>query len=56
MSALVGETRFSDSCGAEIPRWIRKRLMSLGDDKAAIMEFGISVLTTVSHHPQIVYI
>jgi len=39
--------RFSDSCGAEIPRWIRKRLMSLGDDKAAIMEFGIDVVTSL---------
>jgi len=37
--------RFSDSCGAEIPRWIRKRLVSLGDDKEAITEFGSDVVT-----------
>ena len=35
--------RFSDACGAEIPRWIRKRLESFGDDMKAIREFGIEV-------------
>ena len=35
--------RFSDMCGAEIPRWIVKRLQDLGDDRAAIAEFGIDV-------------
>lgn len=37
--------RFSDMCGAEIPRWIRKRLEALGDDKEAIREFGEDVVT-----------
>ena len=37
--------RFSDACGAEIPRWIRKRLESLGDDKEAIRAFGEDVVT-----------
>src|SRR3990167_7181167 len=32
--------RFSDVCGAEIPRWIRKRLESYGDDVVAIQQFG----------------
>ena len=37
--------RFSDACGAEIPRWIRKRLMDFGDDRAAIHAFGLEVVT-----------
>ena len=37
--------RFSDACGAEIPRWIRKRLESYGDDGASIRAFGLDVVT-----------
>ena len=37
--------RFSDNCGAEIPRWIRKRLESYGDDSASIRAFGLDVVT-----------
>jgi methylenetetrahydrofolate reductase (NADPH) len=37
--------RFSDACGAEIPRWIRKRLESYGDDSASIKAFGLDVVT-----------
>lgn len=37
--------RFSDTCGAEIPRWIRKRLESFGDDLASIRAFGLDVVT-----------
>jgi len=37
--------RFSDMCGSEIPRWIRKRLEAYGDDKAAIRSFGEEVVT-----------
>ncbi len=37
--------RFSAMCGAEIPRWIRKRLDSYGDDGASIREFGLDVVT-----------
>ena len=37
--------RFSDMCGAEIPRWIRKRLEGYGDDKASIIAFGEEVVT-----------
>jgi methylenetetrahydrofolate reductase (NADPH) len=37
--------RFSDACGAEIPRWIRKRLEGFGDDRGAIRQFGIDVTT-----------
>jgi methylenetetrahydrofolate reductase (NADPH) len=37
--------RFSDACGAEIPRWIRLRLHSYGDDLASIKAFGLDVVT-----------
>ena len=37
--------RFSDACGAEIPRWIRLRLQSYGDDTASIRAFGLDVVT-----------
>ncbi|MFZ1640725.1 MAG: methylenetetrahydrofolate reductase [NAD(P)H] [Candidatus Contendobacter sp.] len=37
--------RFSDNCGAEIPRWIRKRLEGFGDDREAIRAFGLDVVT-----------
>ena len=36
--------RFSDAAGAEIPRWIRMRLQSYGDDTAAIKAFGQEVV------------
>ncbi|SRR6266567_204637 len=37
--------RFSDACGAEIPRWIRKKLESFGDDTESIRAFGLDVVT-----------
>lgn len=37
--------RFSDACGAEIPRWIRLRLQAYGDDTASIKAFGLDVVT-----------
>lgn len=37
--------RFSEVCGAEIPRWIVKRLRDFGDDRLAIRKFGIEVTT-----------
>ena len=36
--------RFSDACGAEVPRWIRLRLQSFGDDTASIKAFGHEVV------------
>jgi len=39
--------RFSDACGAEIPRWIRLRLQSFGDDTASIRSFGLDVVTAL---------
>jgi methylenetetrahydrofolate reductase (NADPH) len=38
-------TRFSAACGADIPRWIRLRLEQLQDDKAALQDFGLEVVT-----------
>jgi methylenetetrahydrofolate reductase (NADPH) len=37
--------RFSDMCGAEIPRWIRLKLASFGDDSESIRAFGLDVVT-----------
>jgi len=37
--------RFSDACGAEIPRWIRLKLQGFGDDTASIRSFGLDVVT-----------
>ena len=37
--------RFSDACGAEVPRWIRLRLQSFGDDTASIKAFGLDIVT-----------
>jgi methylenetetrahydrofolate reductase (NADPH) len=37
--------RFSDACGAEIPRWIRRKLEGYGDDTDAIRQFGLDVVT-----------
>jgi len=36
--------RFSDACGAEVPRWIRLRLQAFGDDTASIKAFGLEVV------------
>lgn len=38
-------SRFSEMCGADIPRWLRKRLECFGDDREAIRAFGIEVVT-----------
>jgi len=37
--------RFSDGCGAEIPRWMRRKLEGFGDDGASIRAFGLDVVT-----------
>ena len=37
--------RFSDACGAEIPRWMRLKLESFGDDTASLKAFGLDVVT-----------
>jgi methylenetetrahydrofolate reductase (NADPH) len=40
-----GLARFSDNCGAEIPRWIRRKLENFGDDSASVRAFGLDVVT-----------
>lgn len=38
-------TRFSDACGAEIPRWLRKALENYGDDEASLKAFGVELVS-----------
>jgi methylenetetrahydrofolate reductase (NADPH) len=45
ISSFAKLARFSDACGAEIPRWIRRRLEGFGDDVASIRAFGLDVVT-----------
>lgn len=40
--------RFSNMCGAEIPRWIRNRLADFGDDLASLRDFGVDFVTQFS--------
>ena len=39
--------RFSDACGAEIPRWLRVKLEGYRDDSASIRAFGLDVVTSL---------
>ncbi|SAL54339.1 5,10-methylenetetrahydrofolate reductase [Caballeronia choica] len=39
--------RFSEMCGAEVPKWIARRLESYGDDREAIRAFGLDVVTNL---------
>jgi len=39
--------RFSDACGAEIPRWMRLKLEGYRDDAASIRAFGLDVVTSM---------
>jgi methylenetetrahydrofolate reductase (NADPH) len=47
IASAAGLARFSDNCGADIPRWIRRRLESYGDDAASIRAFGLDVVTAL---------
>ena len=42
-----GIIRFSDSCGADVPRWIRKRLEDYADDQESLIKFGSEVVTNI---------
>ena len=48
ISSFVKLARFSDACGAEIPRWIRKRFEGYGDDTESIRAFGLDVVTELA--------
>ena len=39
--------RFSEMCGADIPRWLRKRLVDFGDDRASIQAFGLDLVSNL---------
>ena len=39
--------RFSEACGADIPRWMRKRFEGFGDDAVSVRAFGLDVVTTL---------
>ncbi|MDD2660951.1 MAG: methylenetetrahydrofolate reductase [NAD(P)H], partial [Methylococcales bacterium] len=39
--------RFSEMCGADIPRWMRKRLEGFGDDRASIQAFGLDMVSNL---------
>ena len=45
ISSFSKLARFSDACGAEIPRWMRKKFESFGDDAESIKAFGFDVVT-----------
>jgi methylenetetrahydrofolate reductase (NADPH) len=42
--------RFSDACGAEIPRWLRMRMRGYGDDISSIRSYGLDVVTDLCDH------
>ncbi|MBL8396565.1 MAG: methylenetetrahydrofolate reductase [NAD(P)H] [Candidatus Accumulibacter sp.] len=45
IASFANLARFSDNCGAEIPRWMRKKLESYADDRESIRSFGLDVVT-----------
>lgn len=45
ISSFSKLARFSDNCGADIPRWMRKKFESFGDDSDSIRAFGFDVVT-----------
>jgi methylenetetrahydrofolate reductase (NADPH) len=40
-----GIIRFSENCGADVPRWLRKHLEALADDEAGLKQFAVDVVT-----------
>lgn len=45
ITGFANTLRFCSGCGADLPRWVRLRLEELEDDKPALMEFGLEVVT-----------
>jgi methylenetetrahydrofolate reductase (NADPH) len=48
IGSFVKLARFSDACGAEIPRWIRRKLEGFGDDTPSIRAFGLDLVTELA--------
>ncbi len=48
ISSFSQLARFSDACGAEIPRWVRRKMEGFGDDSASIRAFGLDVVTDLA--------
>ena len=45
ITGFANTVRFCTGCGADLPRWVRLRLEELQDDKAALLDFGLEVVT-----------
>ena len=45
ITGFANTLRFCNSCGADLPRWVRLRLEELQDDKPALLDFGLSMVT-----------
>lgn len=45
ITGFANIVRFCGSCGADLPRWVRLRLETLQDDKSALLDFGLDVVT-----------
>jgi methylenetetrahydrofolate reductase (NADPH) len=45
ITGCANTVRFCSGCGADLPRWVRLRLEELEDDKPALLDFGLGVVT-----------
>jgi methylenetetrahydrofolate reductase (NADPH) len=45
ITGFANTLRFCNGCGADLPRWVRLRLEELQDDKPALLDFGLEVVT-----------
>ena len=45
ITGYANTVRFCNGCGADLPRWVRLRLEQLQDDKQALVDFGVEVVT-----------
>ena len=45
ITSCANTQRFCSGCGADLPRWVRLRLEELQEDKAALLDFGVGVVT-----------
>jgi methylenetetrahydrofolate reductase (NADPH) len=50
ITGFANTLRFCTSCGADLPRWVRLRLEQLQDDKPALLDFGVEVVTRLSEN------